>query len=341
MLALVAAASALGALWFDPLPRYNFPPERIGAPSALLCYVPGLDGTNGSPFAQWPPLAEVGFAIRVQDVRTGRAAASFDATVDEVADFLRASSSSSSPTLLMGESYGAVVAAAVALREPSLVDGLILVNPASAFSQRPELQVDAARLRAVPEPFFPAASFALLGRKTFDVGFLATAVKDILIDRKLEQLRASDPALAGFYDAALAEMMEQVSQLPPRDFMVSRLAHLEDGCAQLEDGATGWPTLQPPLLVVAGTADKLLQSDVEAARLQALLGTQRCAVHLVKGAGHAGTLDQRCDLASVLRRWTVDAGLAREASPSAQEPQGPILWKGTESDVSARPDGGS
>ena len=241
LLWLVAAAPT-GALFFDPLPKYNFPLDRVSASpttSPLLCYVPGLDGTNTSPFAQWPSLAEAGYVIRVQDVRSGSAAPpSFDATVAQVTDFLR--EQRDTPTLLMGESYGAVVAAAVAMREPSLVDGLILVNPATAYSQRPQLQADATKLRAVPTPLFPAASFALLGRKTFDLGFLATAVKDILVDRKLEQLRESDPQLAGYYDAALAELTAQVSELPPRDFMVARLAHLVDGCAEVE---AGWPEL--------------------------------------------------------------------------------------------------
>ena len=50
--------------------------------------------------------------------------------------------------------------------------------------------------------------------------------------------------------------------------------------------SAGLAGLEPPLLVVAGTKDALLQSDVEAARLQAILGRERCKVHLVEGAGH-------------------------------------------------------
>ena len=49
--------------------------------------------------------------------------------------------------------------------------------------------------------------------QTFDLKFLATAFKDIVIERGLEKLRASDPELAGYYDGALQEMMEQVSTL--------------------------------------------------------------------------------------------------------------------------------
>mmetsp|Transcript_9492 Transcript_9492/g.30967 ORF Transcript_9492/g.30967 Transcript_9492/m.30967 type:complete len:133 (-) Transcript_9492:66-464(-) len=116
----------------------------------------------------------------------------------------------------MGESYGGVVAASAALREPSLVSSLVLVNPASAFSEMPSLQADARTLSKVPQALFPAASFALLGRKTFDAGFVATAVRDVLVERKLEKLRESEPALAAYYDAALAHLVDEISSQPPK-----------------------------------------------------------------------------------------------------------------------------
>ena len=64
-----------------------------------------------------------------------------------------------------------------------------------------------------------------------------------------------------------------------------------------------------PVLVIAGTADALLESDREARRIQSVLGAERCKVHLVNGAGHAGTLDQRISLSVVLKEWAEEAGL--------------------------------
>jgi len=295
MLSMLVAPFAL--LFYDPLVRYNLAPTS-GSNGQLLCFVPGLDGTSASPFVQWPPMAEAGYNIRVYNARDQPVAESFDAEVERIVDFLR--NAKSQNTLLMGESYGAVVAAAVALREPALVGGLVLVNPASAFSQMPSLQADAETLSRVPEVFFTAASFALLGRKTFDVGFITAAVKDVLVEKKLEKLRESEPALAAYYDRALEELIQEISTQPPKDWFVGRFANLKAGCVELE---AGWEALQPPLLVVSGTADALLLSDVEAARLQARLGPQRCAVHLVEGGGHAGTLDVRCDLRAVIENW--------------------------------------
>ena len=69
------------------------------------------------------------------------------------------------------------------------------------------------------------------------VGFILAALKDIFIEKKLDALRESDPALASYFDKALAELTAEVSKLPPRDFMCSRLEHLVDGCKQL--GALG------------------------------------------------------------------------------------------------------
>lgn len=303
------------SLWYDPVSRFGLPVDtapQAATASPLICFIPGLDGTTASPFVQWPPLVNAGYRIRVYDARAEPVAATIDAEVGCILDFLR--EADAPQTLLMGESYGGVVAASAALREPSLVSSLVLVNPASAFSEMPSLQADARTLSKVPQALFPAASFALLGRKTFDAGFVATAVRDVLVERKLEKLRESEPALAAYYDAALAHLVDEISSQPPKCWFDARFANLRAGCGLLEEG---WEALQPPLLVVAGTADALLRSDVEAARLAARLGPQRCSVHLVEGAGHAGTLDARCDLRAVIGRWEAERAARRGGAVAA------------------------
>ena len=310
-MALLSLLVAASCAWFDPLVRYRYPLQRVPAYEGvrpLLIYIPGLDGTHGSPFVQFPDLARAGFDLRVQDVDVAAAASSFDATVDDAIAYMR---DAGRPVLLMGESYGGVVASAVALREPSVVTALVLVNPATAFSVRPDLQADMATLKTVPEPIFQAASFAFLGRKTFDLGFVANAVRDLFVERKMERLRESDPELAGYFDAALADMMSQIGQAP-RGFMLARLGHLERYGAEVE---AKLPSLQPPCLVVAGTADKLLSSEAEARRLQAILGPERCKVACVPGAGHIGTLDQRCDLVGLIEEWAAEPANAAVLEP--------------------------
>ena len=289
--------------WFDPLQRWKLPSPPNSAESSLtrplLAYIPGLDGSNGSPFPQFPRLAEL-FELRAQDVSDSSSAsqASFQAIVDDVAAYLLANGSPAG-NVVMGESMGGVVAAGLALRYPQLVSGLILVNPATALSAMPELQEDLDWMKTtrIPEPLFPLALFAKIGRKVFDSDFVINGLREVLVERKMEALRAEDPGLAQYYDNALEALVGQLSAVRPSEFWLGRLQQLEQGCAYVE------PRLEalPPTLVVAGTADALLLSEKEASRLTGRIPT--CDVHLVEGAGHAGTLDQRVDLPGVISEW--------------------------------------
>ena len=330
---VVLASSSLIHTWFDPLMRWKFPSGRIEPGSKpLLAYIPGLDGGNGSPFVQFPGLA-ADFDVRVQQVNFESDAnlASYDVIVDDAATYLR-QESRDRPLVVMGESYGGIIASGLAARHPELVSGLVLVNPATALSVMPELRDDVRWIRfgGVPDSLLNLALFAKVGRKTFDSTFLAGAVREILVDRKLEKLRAegthaasrtldlpccptpaplvtrsspcvelwTDPGLAGYYDTALEDFIGQLTASKSAEFWRGRLAQLEAGCDFVEGRLS---SLTQPVLVVAGTADRLLASEQEAARLSRQIPL--CDVHLVQGAGHAGTLDERVDLPAVVRKW--------------------------------------
>ena len=310
MLALCSISStSLIHSWFNPLERWRLPgADTPAAPKQVLAYLPGLDGGNGSPFAQFPGLGNQ-FDVRVQDVPVQDAKlceASFEAVVDDVAAYLREVQLDSRGSVVMGESYGGVIAAGVALRHADLVSGLILVNPATSVSVMPALQQDIETMRFgnVPDALYALVLLAKVGRKTFDGAFLATAVKDILIEKKMEKLRQTDPGLAGYYDAALEDFVGQLTAAKEARFWRGRLAQLVAGCEYVEPRLA---QIAQPTLVVAGTADALLDSAPEAARLARIL--PRCETHLVEGAGHAGTLDQRVDLPSVVSAWASRSGL--------------------------------
>ena len=311
MLALcsISSTSSLIHSWFNPLERWRLPgADTPAAPKQVLAYLPGLDGGNGSPFVQFPGLG-LQFDVRVQDVPVQDAKlceASFEAVVDDVAAYLREVQLDSRGSVVMGESYGGVIAAGVALRHADLVSGLILVNPATSVSVMPALQQDIETMRFgnVPDALYALVLLAKVGRKTFDGAFLATAVKDILIEKKMEKLRQTDPGLAGYYDAALEDFVGQLTAAKEARFWRGRLAQLVAGCEFVEPRLA---QIAQPTLVVAGTADALLDSAPEAARLARIL--PRCETHLVEGAGHAGTLDQRVDLPSVVSAWASRSGL--------------------------------
>ncbi|KOO25784.1 tRNA-splicing endonuclease positive effector [Chrysochromulina tobinii] len=226
----------------------------------------------------------------------------FEALVEDVAAYLREHGSTEHGNVVMGESMGGVVAAGVAMQHPELVSGLILVNPATALSVMPDLQSDVRWMRhgRIPEALFPLALFLKVGYKTFDANLFSSAVRDILVDKRMEKLRAEDPELAAYYELALESLVASISETKPSAFLRGRLAQLEQGCSIVEKQLA---SLQTPTLVIAGTADALLLSSKEAARL--LRTIPICDVHLVEGAGHAGTLNQRIDLPGVVGRWTV------------------------------------
>ena len=197
--------------------------EQLLVAKAALVYVRGLDGSNGSPFAQYPRLAEQ-FELHVQQVSASPSAsdASFDEIVEDVADALRriARDSNGAGTVLMGESMGGVVVAGVAIRHPELVSGLILINPATSLSVMPDLQEDMRWIldSSIPEPLFPLALFAKIGWKTFDADLIAGALKDIFIEKKMEALRTDDPELAAYYDVALEALVAQLTEAKPSSF---------------------------------------------------------------------------------------------------------------------------
>ena len=97
-------------------------------------YLPGIDGTGASCESQQPPLFNkfvfVGLAIPTTD-RT-----SFPELVDICVDFvnnLAAMLPPTQPIYLMGESFGGVLAIAVAAKAQNAVDRVVLVNPATSY----------------------------------------------------------------------------------------------------------------------------------------------------------------------------------------------------------------
>ena len=79
--------------------------------------------------------------------------------------------------------------------------------------------------------------------------------------------------------------------------------------------------LAQPVLVVAGTADELLDSEREAVHLVQVI--PMCDAYLVAGAGHAGTLDQRINLVGVIDAWMSERGIALAATAPPTASRGP------------------
>lgn len=137
-----------------------------GTPKPLLLYLPGLDGSGGGGAIQWPRLS-VSFEIW-NLIIPPHDRSSFDALCAQTEAFLREQHAGDGrPALLVGESSGAVLALGVALREPDLVYGLCIVNPATGYHRSPILPKLASVIPHLPSALYdnvPGFFAPLLGK---------------------------------------------------------------------------------------------------------------------------------------------------------------------------------
>ena len=251
------------------------------APRPALLFLPGIDGTGRAGASQWPRLASdfdvYGLALPPEDRST------FDAVVDAIVAWLEANRDRPG-RLLVGESTGAVLALAAALRAPQSVDALCLVNPATSFTGTP-LSVVAPLLPLLPAPLYssaPGLITPLFGKP----GWFRSVVGD---DSPAPTLPAPDQ---------IVRASRQLSEvLPPATLQWRLQVLLTDGVARvnraLEQASSS--SSQPPwassTLLLAGSADAVLPSTAEVRRLAALLPGSTSKV--LPGAGHACLDDTR------------------------------------------------
>ena len=241
----------------------------------LLLFLPGIDGTGGAGATQWPrvaPMYEVhSFSFGTED------RSSFTECVEACNAFLEKEPQRA--TLLVGESTGAVLALGIALRSPSLVNALCLVNPATSYNDSP-LSALAPLLPRLPRPIYEAAPgfiSPLFGRPNW----FRTIVRAPPVVAPIVPL-PSDILAAG---AALADV------LPP-DALAHRLqAQLTDGAALVNAKLASPPAVKSldgiATLLLAGGRDVILPSSRETSRLAGLLEGSRRGGASGSAAGNA------------------------------------------------------
>ena len=113
---------------------YDMYPPSLKHVPALQVYLPGIDGTGLAAWQQFPAIVErfalVCMSVPVDD-RTP-----FEGLVTIVADYMdttAATVSGSRPIYLLGESFGGLLALAVAERCSQSIDRVVLVNPATSY----------------------------------------------------------------------------------------------------------------------------------------------------------------------------------------------------------------
>ncbi|GLC37786.1 hypothetical protein PLESTM_000648100 [Pleodorina starrii] len=282
-----AAAASGGPLLYAPrFPRPADAPPASTLP--LLVYLPGIDGTGLAAYRQFPGLSARfdlrGVFLPPED-RT-----SFQGLVESLAQQLEeevASLEPSRPVYLLGESFGGLLALALAQRL-SCVDRLVLVNPATSFDRSPWPSLGPL-LPALPPDIYRLLPVALAPLLSNPLAMAAwgSAPTDPLPRQAVD-------LLYGLLDL-LPELSSLRVVLPP-DTLAWRLQLLRQGAEQV-NSALG--KVRQRTLLLVGESDLVIPSASEAPRLQAAL--PRCRSRLVRGGSHALLQEASMNLAAVLQ----------------------------------------
>ncbi|CAM9346722.1 unnamed protein product, partial [Pylaiella littoralis] len=243
----------------------------------LLLFLPGVDGLNMEAVDQFDFLS-VYFDVWSMKVR-GNDQSTFAELTVQVMEFMRiVGVSQERQAVIVGSSFGGLLAVNVVHQGPRQVKGLVLINPATSY--------DRSHFRMVGSLVANAPGMGAFGMAATLA--LTTTVPDTsLVSRYLLELEALPPQeVAPWFKALTDEWLGRIASLfdkTPQEQLRWRLVRwLEEGSKVVE------PLLQEltlPVLVLAGSEDHMLPSVDEAARLNDIIPT--CQQIVLRGVGHA------------------------------------------------------
>jgi pimeloyl-ACP methyl ester carboxylesterase len=220
--------------------------EMRGSGPAFV-YVPGIEGTGKLFFKQLDDLARDHTVITFP--LRGRGRYGMDALVSDLINVIR--DAGFKRVTALGESFGGLLLMAAALDYPECFERLILVNTFPRFEQRAKIKMGVALFSFLPYPAMKAYRKITGGRNLFD----AEVTEE---DRNACREHTRSVACEGY---------------------LSRMRIIRD-----TDLSKLLPGIKVPTLVVAGTADRLLNA-VEAAKIIAAR-IPRSRLKLLEGKGH-------------------------------------------------------
>ena len=243
-------------------------PKQIRQNAPLFVYLPGMDGTGKLLQTQVDKLATC-FDLRCLAIRED-SYSNWQTLAQDTVELIIAelASKHNQEVYLCGESFGGCLALKTALVKPSIVDKLILVNPASSFNQFPLLGLGADITPWLPAWLHRYSAAGLLP-------FLA----------KLNRINDGDRL----------KLIESMKSLPPQvvSWRLSLLRDFKIASEQLR-------SLTMPSLIIAGAEDSLLPSVQEADKLISLLPQAKKTV--LPKSGHACLLETEIDLYDLLKQ---------------------------------------
>ena len=241
-------------------------PREVNRDAPLFVYLPGMDGTGRLLQNQSDKLV-ANFDLRCLTIRTDSHSTWFELARDTVKLIeLALANKTNKEVYLCGESFGGCLALKTALAAPNLISKLVLVNPASCFNQLPIFHWGVGITGLLPAWIHRYSAAGLLP-------FLAklNRINDCDRDRLVESMKSLPPHVVGWRLSLL------------RDFRV------------LDDELR---SLKMPALVIAGAADGLLPSVLEAQKLIKLLPKAQMTV--LPQSGHACLLETDINLYEIL-----------------------------------------
>lgn len=262
----------------------------------LLVYVPGMDCTGQGIRRQLPGLYAAGYNVRCVFIPSDDRS-SWQQLVQKILPLMEqeVESTSGQPRhlTLLGESFGGCLAIRLAQAAPHIVSRLVLINPATNFSESNALASFAARtglLAAFPEGLYEVA-------------------QDIMLPLMVRKHRVSR--------AGNEDMLSPIDYVPAQ-CAAWRFSMLNDSTG-LSDSEV--KDIKVPTLLVASEKDRVLWSTTECLRLQRLLPNAKRII--MADSGHTLLFEDSIDLAALLEKYgfpppALDVNLTEEAKKNMQ-----------------------
>ena len=243
------------------------PGLHVSGSGPLLLYVPGIDGT-GKLFYRQRPSLEARF--RVATYRLRESAATMEVLIDDLDQVLDAVPDSS-PTWLVGESFGGALAMSYALARPTSVHRLVILNSFPHFDPQFRLRLVILGLRVIPGPVMTwvrrLTAFRLHSRHTHRAEI-----------KRFMRLTATTTR-AGYLNRL-------------------RILRTYDVRARLAD-------LAVPTLFLAADRDRLVPSVRQATIMRDLAPAS--TVHVLPGHGHICLIAPDLNLIDIIEPWGIDS----------------------------------
>lgn len=256
-----------------------------------LLYLPGIDGTGEYSNTALNTLQE--------DYRCWR----MKINVDDRSSFLQIAQlvrkkmqeiNDGQPMLLIGESFGGLLAAYIASRFPQLVDKLVLVNPATSYDRT--LWRSTVPIITKTGPLFPAIGVSALVATSLDKRQIKEIGKNIIAKARNTDSKSN---MMDEIAKELSPIMNLPNVLKAETLAWRAREWLDVGTFVTKDGIN---RVNSSTLILIGEEDRLLPSKGEGNRLKRLLTNAKVKVMNYPTRGHA-LLDNTFPLREVLSQF--------------------------------------